>query len=264
MIRPRESRELRLIASDVDSAPAADISWAQDVFGNAVATARFIGAADRLTITADHEVELSAPAWPVFDIAANALQYPFSYARDEWTDLGGLRLQQYLDVGGQLADWARGFVTGEGTDTLSLLKDLSAGVSSQIAYQSREVEGTQSPIETLNRGSGSCRDVALLFIEAARSLGLGARIVSGYLHSPNPGVTGSSGTGSTHAWAEVFLPGAGWITFDPTNRSLGGANLIPVAVARDIHQVVPVSGGYVGSPDAFESMTVDVSVEAFE
>jgi transglutaminase-like putative cysteine protease len=197
----------------------------------------------------------------LFDIAASALSFPFLYERDEWTDLGGLMIQQYLDVGGRLGAWAHGFVMGPPTDTLALLKDLSAGVSAQIAYQGREVEGTQTPIETLERGAGSCRDMALLFIEAARSLGLGARLVSGYLRGASGALAGSEGDGSTHAWAEVYLPGAGWITFDPTNRGIGGANLIPVAVARDIHQVVPVSGGYTGSPDAFDRLTVQVSVE---
>jgi hypothetical protein len=66
--------------------------------------------------------------------------------------------------------------------------------------------------------------------------------------------------GSTHAWAEVFVPGAGWITFDPTNRSLGGFNLIPVAVARDIRQTIPVSGSFVGSTGAFAGMSVEVLV----
>jgi transglutaminase-like putative cysteine protease len=261
MLRPRESRELRLIASEIATTPSAKITWAQDVFGNAVAMARFEAAADSLTITAVNDVELSAHAWPVFDIAASALSFPFLYVRDEWTDLGGLMLQQYLDVGGRVSAWARGFVMGPATDTLALLKDISAGISTQIAYQSREVEGAQSPIETLDRGSGSCRDIALVFIEAVRSLGIGARIVSGYLHNPEQALVGSSDDGSTHAWAEIYLPGAGWITFDPTNRGLGGANLIPVAVARDIHQVVPVSGGYIGSPDAFDEMAVEVSVE---
>ena len=261
MLRPRESRDLRLIASEVTTVPAAKITWAQDVFGNAVATARFDAPADSLVITSVSDVELSAHAWPLFDIATSALSFPFLYERDEWTDLGGLMIQQYLDVGGRLSTWARGFVMGPPTDTLSLLKDLSAGVSAQIAYQGREVEGTQTPIETLERGAGSCRDMAQLFIEAARSLGFGARLVSGYLHSVNGALAGSEGDGSTHAWAEVYLPGAGWITFDPTNRGLGGANLIPVAVARDIHQVVPVSGGYTGSPEAFHRLTVQVSVE---
>ena len=262
MLRPRESRDLRLISSNVTADPAAAVTWSQDIFGNSVAIARFETSEDRLTIISVNEVELSAAAWPVFDIAASAASFPFTYARDEWTDLGGLRLQQYLDAGGQLAAWTRSFVRGSPTDTLALLKDLSAGVSSEIAYQVREVEGTQTPSETLDRASGSCRDLAMLFAEAVRSLGLGARIVSGYLHNPDQVMTGSSDSGSTHAWAEVYVPGAGWITFDPTNRSLGGANLIPVAVGRDIHQVIPVAGGYIGRAEAFVGLDVEVSVEA--
>ncbi len=138
---------------------------------------------------------------------------------------------------------------------------MCAGVSKWIRYQSREDEGTQSPPETLDRGWGSCRDFAVLFAEAARSLGFGARIVSGYLYNPGQDSAGSEGAGSTHAWAEVYVPGAGWITFDPTNRSVGGFNLIPVAVARDIRQVVPVSGSFVGMSDAFMGMEVEVSVK---
>jgi transglutaminase-like putative cysteine protease len=148
------------------------------------------------------------------------------------------------------------------TDTLSLLKDLSAGVSGALAYETRDNEGTQTPVESLERGAGSCRDFALLFAEAARSLGLGARIVSGYLHDPGEDLYGSKGTGTTHAWAEVYLPGAGWIPFDPTNRSVGGANLIPVAVVRDISQAAPVAGSYGGSSDALEEMTIEVNVDA--
>jgi transglutaminase-like putative cysteine protease len=93
-----------------------------------------------------------------------------------------------------------------------------------------------------------------------RSLGFGARIVSGYLYNPDQHSIGSSDAGSTHAWAEVFVPGAGWITFDPTNRSVGGFNLIPVAVVRDIRQAIPVSGNFVGMSDAFAGMSVEVSV----
>ena len=100
----------------------------------------------------------------------------------------------------------------------------------------------------------------MLFTEAARLLGFGARIVSGYLYNPNQQNVGSSDAGSTHAWAEVFVPGAGWITFDPTNRSVGGFNLIPVAVARDIRQTIPVSGSFAGSTGAFANMSVEVLV----
>jgi transglutaminase-like putative cysteine protease len=262
MLRPRESCDLRLIVSDVAVIPEATVTWAHDVFGNAVATASFRSAAQNLVIDSTAEIELSALAWPTFNIAVSAHCYPFLYSDDEWADLSALTAQQYPDPAGQLLNWARRFIRGNPTDTLALLKDLSAGVSLQIGYQSREDEGTQSPIQTLDRRRGSCRDLAVLFAEAARGLGFGARIVSGYLYNPDDDQVGSSGAGSTHAWAEVYVPGAGWITFDPTNRSLGGSNLIPVAVARHIHQTVPVAGSFVGATDAFLGMAVEVTVVA--
>ena len=262
MLRPRESRDLRLVSSTVTVTPAATVTWAQDVFGNAIATASFQTMSDRLVIDSVAELQLDAAAWPVFPIAASAISYPFRYSDDDWTDLGALATQQYADPAGRLRTWTRAFVRGTSTDTLSLLKDLSAGVFEQISYQSRDDEGTQSPIQTLDRGWGSCRDFAVLFAEAARTLGFGSRIVSGYLYNPNQDAVGSGGAGSTHAWAEVYIPGAGWITFDPTNRSVGGFNLIPVAVARDIRQVMPVAGSFVGMTDAFAGMSVEVAVSS--
>jgi transglutaminase-like putative cysteine protease len=260
MLRPRENRDLRVISSHVTVSPQSVVTWAQDVFGNAVATATFQTMADRLVIDSNTELQLDADAWPVFSIAASAIIYPFRYSDQEWTDLGALTSQQYPDPLGKLGNWALAFVRSQATDTLSLLKDLSTGVASQIRYQSREDEGTQSPIQTLERGWGSCRDFAVLFADAARSLGFGARIVSGYLYNPNWQSVGSSDAGSTHAWAEVFVPGAGWITFDPTNRSVGSYNLIPVAVVRDIRQAVPVSGNFYGVTNAFTGMSVEVLV----
>ncbi|HVL78710.1 MAG TPA: transglutaminase family protein [Sphingomicrobium sp.] len=260
MLRPRESRDLRLISFELTVTPPATVTWAQDVFGNAVATATFGSMADTLVVSSVARLELSALAWPVFSIAASSASYPFRYSDDEWTDLGALAVQQYSDPAGRLRSWAQGFVHAHPTDTLALLKDLSAGVALWTTYQSREYEGTQSPIETLDRGWGSCRDFAVLFVEAARSLGFGARIVSGYLYNPDQDRVGSEAAGSTHAWAEVYVPGAGWITFDPTNRSVGGYNLIPVAVARDLRQAMPIAGSFVGMSDAFQEMRVEVGV----
>ena len=260
MLRPRESRDLRLISSDVTVTPTAVITWAHDVFGNAIATATFQSMANHLVIDSVAELQLDAIAWPIFDIAASAISYSFRYSDDDWTDLGALTVQQYPDPAGRLRDWARAFVRSTPTDTLALLKDLSVGVSGSIRYQSREDMGTQSPTQTLNRGWGSCRDFAILFIEAARSLGFGARIVSGYLYNPDRNSVGTTEAGSTHAWGEVYVPGAGWITFDPTNRGVGGFNLIPVAVARDIRQAIPVAGSFVGMTDAFQAMSVEVLV----
>ncbi|MGA9848534.1 MAG: transglutaminase N-terminal domain-containing protein [Roseiarcus sp.] len=262
MLRPRENRELRLILSEIKVTPAGDLTWAHDVFGNAVATVAFSAMTDVLTIEAAAEIELHASAWPVFDIAASAIVYPFRYSDDEWTDLGATTVQQYADPDGRLRRWARDFVAGDRTDTLSLLKDLSAGVSHWIGYQSRDEEGAQSPTQTLARGWGSCRDFAVLFAEAARSLGFGARIISGYLFNPGGGLAGTSSAGSTHAWTEIYVPGAGWISFDPTNRGVGGFNLIPVGVARDIRQIMPVVGSFVGDTDSFQAMSVEVVVTA--
>ena len=260
MLRPRESRDLRLVSSAVTVTPAATVTWAQDIFGNAVATASFQTMSEHLVIDSVAELQLDAAAWPVFDIAASAISYPFRYSDSDWTDLGALARQQYQDPAGRLRAWAQAFVRSTPTDTLAMLKDLGAGVFAQISYQSREEEGTQSPIQTLDRGWGSCRDFAVLFAEAVRTLGFGARIVSGYLYNPDRNAVGSGGAGSTHAWAEVYIPGAGWITFDPTNRGVGGFNLIPVAVGRDIRQVMPVVGNFVGMTDAFMGMSVEVLV----
>ena len=194
MLRPRENRDVRLSSFDVKVTPEATVSWAQDVFGNAVATATFRTMADTLVIESLARLQLEAAAWPVFDIAASAISYPFIYSADEWTDLGALTVPQYRDdPAGRLRDWARAFVRSDPTDTLSLLKDLNAGVSAWFSYQSRDDEGTQTPLQTLQRGWGTCRDFAVLFAEAARSLGFGARVVSGYLFNSGESAKGSSG-----------------------------------------------------------------------
>ncbi len=262
ILRPRESRSLRLISHEVEVTPDATVTWAQDVFGNVVATAAFRESSDRLVFDSIAELELDVEQWPVFNIAASAASYPFLLTDDDMLDLGALRLQAYLDSGGQLREWAQRFVAATPTDTLELLKALSQAIATRVVYEIRESEGAQTPVCTLNRNCGSCRDMAVLFVDAVRSLGFGARIVSGYLHDPDQSSMGSEGAGSTHAWAEVFVPGAGWIAFDPTNRSVGGFNLIPVAVARTIAQTIPVSGSFIGNPDAFEGMDVRVQVES--
>ncbi len=262
MLRPRESRELRLRSLDLSVEPSAAVTWAQEVTGNLVATATFHGMSESLVINSVAEVELDAVQWPIFEITANAVFYPFRYTDDELKDLGALAEPQPSDPTGLLSEWVRAFVRSHPTDTLSLLKDINNGVQAWVEYEGRDDEGTQSPVRTLNRRRGSCRDLAVLFVEAVRTLGFGARIVSGYLHNPSQDIVGSQGAGTTHAWAEVYVPGAGWITFDPTNRSVGGANLIPVAVGRDIHQVMPVTGSFVGMNDALEDTSVEVSVSS--
>src|SRR5690606_10117194 len=257
MLRPREGHDVGLTSFRLVITPDAHVTWAQDVMGNTVATAAFPFATDSLAIESHATLTLGAAAWPIFDIAASAICYPFRYGDDEWTDLGALTVPQHPDSKGRLRDWTRAFVCGTPTDTLALLKDICAGVSAAVAYRQRDDEGTQSPIETLDRRGGSCRDLAVLFVEAVRCLGFGARIVSGYLDNRAENLAGQNDRGSTHAWAEVYVPGAGWITFDPTNRSVGGFNLIPVAVVRDIRQANQVAGSLAGMSDAFQGMEVE-------
>lgn len=259
MLRPRESCGVRILVMELRVEPQAIVTWAQDVAGNAVATAVFALPTDHLTVHTSMELEHDAVPWPLFDIATSAMAYPFNYSADDLLDLGALAVPQYPDPDGRLRAWARAFVRSDPTDTLALLKDINAGVLGWISYQSRDAEGTQSPLLSLERTWGSCRDLAVLFIEAVRTLGFGARIVSGYFLDSRPRIARAPSAGTTHAWAEVYVPGAGWIAFDPTHRSVGGANLIPVAVGRHIGQVMPLTGDYFGT-GVVSDMSVDIDV----
>ena len=258
-LRPRSSHDMAVLGSSVSCSPVANLEWTQDVFGNLIATATFADLTEELVIVSESDVVQSASAWPVFQTDPSVHSFPFQYSPDEATDLGALRIAEHPDPRGEVGGWARAFVRGEPTDTLSLLKDLNAGVLGAITYRLRDEEGTQAPGETLALGSGSCRDIAALFIDAVRNLGFGARAVSGYMFDPQ---ALADDPGSTHAWAEVYLPGAGWIAFDPTHRRVGGNSLIPIAVARSNRQIMPVMGGYLGDPYDFVGMDVIVEIRA--
>ncbi len=234
MLCPRGSHELSVLSTSLSCSPTAELDWTQDVFGNLIATGTFMEPAAELVITSVMNVEQSAVAWPVFRIASAAHSFPFAYSDDDVTNLGALLVPEHADPEGTLQTWARAFVHRTPTDTLSLLKDINAGILGSVAYRTRDEEGTQTARETLAKASGSCRDIAALFIDAVRHLGFGARAVSGYLFDPD--------------------------AFDPTHRRLGGASLIPVAVARSNKQIMPIIGGYVGAAEDFIAMNVEVSV----
>ncbi len=257
MLCPRGQHDLRLLTTELRCVPPATIEWTQDVFGNLIATASFAEATQTLTIDSRMVVDHSATAWPVFSIAPSAHHFPFAYSDADVADLGGMRVPHYPQAGTRVRDWVAQFRGAAQTDTLTLLKTINAAIATGLAYRVREEEGTQSPDDTLDRGSGSCRDFATLFIEAVRHLGFGAHAVSGYLQPDSPG----DQHGTTHAWAEVYLPCAGWIPFDPTHGRMGGAGLIPVAIAGNIAQIHPVRGSYVGTPDDFLDMQVEVTVQ---
>ncbi|QFR32758.1 transglutaminase family protein [Ancylobacter sp. TS-1] len=266
MLRPRDSHDLRLVGASLVLSPHANVRWVHDVFGNSVALVDFLEPASELTIESVLTIERFGSGGLVFELDESAQTYPFVYSSDDRIDLGRMLDCHYPDPGGELEAWAKGFVAGRSTDTMALLTDINNGIHQGFSYAMRHEEGTQSPQETLRLGTGSCRDFALLLIEAARALGFGARFVTGYLYDPaldgdSPAVVGA---GATHAWADIYLPGAGWVEFDPTNASIAADNLIRVAVTRDPSQAVPVAGGFTGGVGDYLGMTVDVSVRSVE
>jgi transglutaminase-like putative cysteine protease len=263
MLRPRDSHDLRIVEASLALSPHGRIRWMHDVFHNSVALVDFDEPAAELSIVSLLVMERFALARPDFPIAPEAESYPFMHSADDRSDLGRLRERHYQDRG-EVDEWARQFLFETPTNTFNLLATMNAAIRGSFEYSAREEEGTQSPVETLERRSGTCRDYALLFIEAARSLGFGARFVTGYLYDPAlDGGDAMQGAGATHAWAEIYLPGAGWVEFDPTNGLIAGENLIRVAVTRDPAQAVPIGGSFAGE-GAFVGMNVDVTVKAEE
>lgn len=261
MLRPRDSHDLRLVGAELTLSPPGQVRWLHDVFGNSVALVDFQAPAATLTISSTLKLERYGLDGLVFPIAPEAEFYPFIYSSNDRVDLGRLLEQHYPDPAGVLARWADGFVTSRPMRTADLLAAMNSALKPVIVYAERHEAGTQPPAETLQSKTGACRDFALVFIEAARYLGFGARFVSGYLYDPTLDKGDATpATAATHAWAEVYLPGAGWIEYDPTDIIIGGDNLIRVAVTRDPSQAIPISGSYEGSAADFLGMTVEVAV----
>jgi len=261
MLRPRDSHDLRLVSAELTLSPPGIVRWMHDVFGNSVALVDFQAPAATLKIASTLKIERYGIEGPVFPIAPEAEFYPFIYSSSDRVDLGRLLEQHFPDPNGVLARWAESFVTSRPMRTLDLLTKMNAALQPNIVYAERHAPGTQAPWETLEKKSGACRDFAMVFIEAARHLGFGARFVSGYLYDPalEKG-DATQAVAATHAWAEIYLPGAGWIEYDPTDVLIAGETLIRVAVTRDSSQGVPISGSYTGASSDFLGMSVEVTV----
>jgi transglutaminase-like putative cysteine protease len=266
MIRPRDSHDLRVLDATLSIAPAARVRWIYDVFGNSVAVAGFEDGGDRLRIASDILIDRYPLPDIEFGIERYARTLPFSYPAREIPDLGRTIERHYSDPDRLVTEWTRRLLSHPEVqgDTEAFLRVLTRSIKEEFAYCERQEHGVQTPVETLERGTGSCRDYAVFMMEAVRSVGLATRFVSGYLYDPAvDGATSEvTGAGATHAWVQVYLPGAGWIEFDPTNGGAGGHNLVPVAVAREPAQAVPVSGTFDGPADAFAGMTVEVTVRS--
>ncbi len=265
MIRPRDSHDLRLLETKLSvSPPARHTRWAHDVFGNSVCFLAFAEdqLTERLRIVSTLQLH-HYPSRAELPLDPRAESFPFTYSAVEVPDLARSIERHYADPEGRVDEWARRFLVARApTGTLAMLTAMTEAIRAEFRYEARQAEGTNDPVLTLATGAGACRDLTLLMMEAVRSLGLAARFVSGYLYDERPVARAPPvvGGGATHAWAEVYLPGAGWVEFDPTNGSVAGCNLIRVSVARTPQQAVPVAGSFVGPPHSFGSMTVDVQV----
>jgi transglutaminase-like putative cysteine protease len=240
------------------------LHWIHDVFDNCVAVADFTGETRRLRVESRIAVEHRTSQEPEVLIVDSARRYPFSYDAEEMPDLARCIERRHDDPGGEIERWARRFVSlGGPTQTGSMLMTLTCAIKEGFAYERRTAKGTQTPLQTLQSRRGSCRDFATLMMEAARALGLAARFVTGYLYVPDRDVEQSHlGGGATHAWCQIYLPGAGWVEFDPTNGIVGSRDLIRVAVARDARQAIPLHGSYFGAASAFDDMSVSVEVRS--
>ena len=261
MVRPRESYDQHLLSSQliIDPEPR-ELRWLHDVFGNSVAIATFDKPAERLRIESHAQLIHSPRDLEDMDIEAYARSYPFTYSSEEMPDLLRSIERQHLDPLRKIDTWARRFVDSSGaTSTLALLTNMTRTIKREFTYLPRHQKGTQSPLETLERGTGTCRDYAMFMIEAVRALGFAARFVSGYVYNPS-GKRRNIGGGNTHAWVRIYLPGSGWAEFDPTNAIVGSRGLIRVAVARDIYQAVPISGTWSGFPGSYQGMDVTVDI----
>ena len=264
MFRPRGSHDMRVLATSLEISPEPkDVRLIHDVYSNSVAIVEPTSPTAGLKIVCKFSVEhvgervLDLPVEPAF------VEYPFVYSDEDAIVLQAYLLPWYTDPTDALLTWAQTFLAGDGrVYSLDLLVRMNAFIRDTMQYVPRVSEGVQSPYETLDLQSGTCRDFATLMIEAVRRLGYAARFVSGYLYTPAlDGANGAHhGAGATHAWLQVYLPGAGWLTFDPTNNLVGGTDLIRVGFARHASGASPITGNWHGFPGDFLGMDVDVQV----
>jgi transglutaminase-like putative cysteine protease len=261
MLRPLQSHDQSLIAAKLVITPTpANIRRTQDAFGNHVEIARFAGRAKELRFDSTIRLDQSCMDIDNLELEAFARTYPFIYRAEEMPDLVRFVERQSLDPKCDVERWTRTFLRKDRpTDTREFLVNLTHGIKGTFKHVLRNAKGIQGPLQTLELGSGSCRDLAMLMIEAVRSLGMAARFVSGYLHIPDDDERYVGG-GNTHAWAQVYLPGPGWVDFDPSNGIVGNRDLIRVAVVRDPRQAIPLHGTWMGTRTDYLGMNVDVAV----
>jgi transglutaminase-like putative cysteine protease len=253
----------RILSHSIEANIPVKVRWMMDTLSNNVALLEFRESAPELAVTFRVRGEhFGYRAITEYPLVPRAEEIPIQYTPDEWMDVMMYLRPHAEDSDGSLAAWAKGFVEGANDSTLEVLHRMMDAINTGLTYQAREAEGTQAPSKTLQLQSGTCRDYAWLMVEALRRLGLACRFVSGYLYDAalDGGDVGMTGSGATHAWLQVYLPGAGWRNYDPTNLITKGFDLIPVAIARHPSQVMPLSGSWFGNSGDYLGMEVNVAL----
>ena len=258
LLRPRENHNVRIESSVLEISPAHTLQWKRDVLDNSVALVGFTEPADRLRVASSVVIQHYEENPFDFLVDDYAVNHPFDYAEEDRTELAPFQQSVYPSDWDAVQRWLDGLGLRQPMETFALLDRMNRAIASGFLYQMRELPGVQPPALTLASNSGSCRDFAALFMEACRFLGLASRFVSGYLFAPST----EAGNASTHAWAEVYLPGAGWKGFDPTSGVVAGNKYIAVAVARHPEAVPPVAGSYLGPTGQQPTLNVAVQVSA--
>ncbi len=261
MLRPRDDDDQKVIHSEIEITPRPrQLAWMLDAFGNHVAVAEFADRATELRFVSSNRVDHTLAGFRAADIDDFARTYPFTYPADVRP-----ALERYVQPPlsrAELDGWSGAFFRADGSaDTHDFLVNIAKTIHRTFRHVARHEKGIQSPAHTLNLGSGSCRDLAVLMIAVLRSRGIAARFVSGYLHLSDDDDEDLTG-GNTHAWVQVCVPGPGWVDFDPSGGIVGNRNLIRVAVAHDPGETIPLQGTWFGNASDHLTMNVAVKVKA--
>jgi len=258
LIRPREGHDVHIESSVLEIKPAGHtIRWMRDVYGNCLAKVDFSEMASELSFYSELVLQQYDMNPLDFILEDSAVHYPFVYDADSLAELTAFMTILYPRDVAALKEWLTQFwKPGEKIETIGLLQKLNVQINKNFKYTRRDEMGVQTPAETIKSGSGSCRDFATLMLEACRCWGLAARFVSGYMQCEAT----EAGGASTHAWMEVYLPGAGWKGFDPTSGIMTGAQHVTVGVSRNPENVAPISGSFQGPTNSFQGIQVDVTV----
>ncbi|MFN0129538.1 MAG: transglutaminase N-terminal domain-containing protein [Verrucomicrobiales bacterium] len=257
VLRPREGHDLQVERMSLAISPAHTLEWCRDVFGNSVATVDFLAEAPELRIVSELAIrrrELPRmpgrpPVHVSHPVVCDGLEGPLAAA---------YLAPVYPAEASGLQDWAaQAISSADSGNAVSVVSALNQAIPRQIGYHRRLEGGVQTPLETLARRTGSCRDTATLLMEACRALGIAARFASGYLDCP----ASLAGRASAHAWAEAYFPGRGWKGFDPTLGGPADARHITIGLSNHPRGVMPVTGSYYGPKTAYLGMTVAVKFE---